>query len=333
MQIETYYAPVLIPTLCRFETLSKCLVSLSKCTGAEHTELYIALDYPSKDSHWDGYNKIVEFLDGLTGFKKVHIIKREYNYGINRNAQDLINEVTAKYDRFIFTEDDNEFSPNFLAYINEGLERYKDNPQVVAICGYNYPFAYMNNIKDYDYNILPISYYTCWGVGRWSDKLPSHFVNRENAESIVHSWKKVIKLWKMNQHITVHRLLSRYENAFSDLVWRIYCVFENKYCIMPAVSKVRNLGFKSNGTNCAAINIYEQQIIDEKKTFAYDDIIIKDYLPVKHAQERLTGGNLFFKVVCFFEYSLFRITGKPIKEISLGRRIMRFRVKKLGVNN
>ena len=333
MQMETNYAPVLIPTLCRYETLSKCLVSLSRCTGAEHTELYIALDYPSKDSHWDGYNKIVEFLDGLTGFKKVHVFKREFNYGINRNAQDLINEVTAKYDRFIFTEDDNEFSPNFLEYINDGLEKYKDNPQVVAICGYNYPFPYMNNLKGYHYNVMPITYYSCWGVGRWTCKMPLHFVNSEKSKEIVFSWKLVIKLWKKNQHITVHRLLSRYKNAYSDLLWRVYCVFENKYCIMPAVSKVRNLGFNSEGTNCASIDIYEQQLIDKEKTFVYDDIIIQDYLPVKRAQERLTGGNLVFKFVCFFEYLFFRISGKALREMKFSRKILKFRVKKLGVSN
>lgn len=333
MHAETYYAPVLIPTLCRYEELSKCLISLSECTGADHTDLYIALDYPSKECHWEGYNKIVKFLDSVTGFKKVYIIRREQNYGINRNAQDLIDSVTARYDRFIFSEDDNVFSPNFLEYINEGLEKYKDDPQVVAICGYNYPFSYMSNIKGYNHNSMPIAYYTCWGVGRWTDKLPSHFVNADTAKNVVFSWKTVIKLWKKNQYITVHRLLSRYKYAYSDLLWRVFCVVENKYSIMPAVSKVKNYGFKSNGTNCASISIYEEQPIDKDTVFTYDDYEIKDYLPVKRAQERLTGGNLLFKIVCIFEYLFFRITGKALNDMKISDMILNYRVKKLGVSN
>ena len=50
------FAPVIIPTLCRFEHFNRCIESLSKCTWAEYTEVYIGLDYPAKESHWGGYN-------------------------------------------------------------------------------------------------------------------------------------------------------------------------------------------------------------------------------------------------------------------------------------
>ena len=327
------YAPVIIPTLCRYDSLKKCIESIKECTGAQDTELYIGLDYPSKEGHWDGYRKINEYIDTITGFKNVHLYRRTSNLGEVKNVGDLVNIVSEKYDRYILSEDDNIYSPNFLEFVNEGLEKYKDDPNVIAICGYNYPFSYMNSLEGYDKNIMPIAYFSGWGVGRWIDKLPSHFVNSETAKSIVFSWRKVFVLWKKNQHITVHRLLFRYKNAYSDLLWRIYCVFENKYCIMPAVSKVRNLGFNSEGTNCASIDIYEQQQIDKEKSFVYDDVIIQDYLPVKRAQERLTGGNLVFKFVCFFEYLFFRISGKTLREMKFSRKILKFRVKKLGVSN
>lgn len=40
------FAPVIIPTLCRYEHFKECLESLSRCTWAEKTEVYIGLDYP-----------------------------------------------------------------------------------------------------------------------------------------------------------------------------------------------------------------------------------------------------------------------------------------------
>ena len=53
------YAPVLIPTLCRYDHFIRCLESLKKNTWAKYTEVYIAVDYPAKESHWDGYKRIV----------------------------------------------------------------------------------------------------------------------------------------------------------------------------------------------------------------------------------------------------------------------------------
>ncbi len=61
------WAPVFIPTLCRFEHFKRCVESLAVCTHANETELFIALDYPCKESHWDGYRRIEAHLGGVKG--------------------------------------------------------------------------------------------------------------------------------------------------------------------------------------------------------------------------------------------------------------------------
>lgn len=80
---------------------------------------------------------------------------------------DLKKQVEKRFDRYISTEDDNEFSPNFLVYMNKGLELYKDDPKVLAICGYSYPFDHWKIFVDM--NIMLIQYMLFvhgeWGVG------------------------------------------------------------------------------------------------------------------------------------------------------------------------
>ena len=39
-------APILIPTLCRYEHFVKCIQSLKENTLANESDLFIALDYP-----------------------------------------------------------------------------------------------------------------------------------------------------------------------------------------------------------------------------------------------------------------------------------------------
>ena len=58
------YAPILIPTLCRDEHFIRCIESLKKNSWAEYTDVYVALDFPAKESHWDGYKKICTYLEG-----------------------------------------------------------------------------------------------------------------------------------------------------------------------------------------------------------------------------------------------------------------------------
>lgn len=147
------YAPVAIPTLCRFEHFKACIESLSRCTWAEHTEVFVGLDYPAKESHWEGYRKINDYLDhaGDMGFKKLHVIKRDPNYGLDYVKRDpnqigntaaLVKEIAQSFSCYIYSEDDNVFSPNFLEYIDKGLEKFKDDDKVVAVVGYCHPYAF-----------------------------------------------------------------------------------------------------------------------------------------------------------------------------------------------
>lgn len=73
------YAPIYIPTLCRYEHFKQCIESLAQCEGASETEVYVALDYPAKESHLEGYEKIKTYLEtaGNMTFKKLHVHKRE----------------------------------------------------------------------------------------------------------------------------------------------------------------------------------------------------------------------------------------------------------------
>ena len=329
MEVQVY-APVVIPTLCRYDTFIRCVDSLSRCTGADQTELFIGIDYPAKQDHWEGYRQICLYVENIQGFKAIHIYKRETNYGQLKNTRSILDEVKKRFDRYILSEDDNEFSPNFLEYINKGLEKFKDDPDVISICGYNYPFDYMENIKGYDKNAFPMHYYSAWGKGNWVNKGSAFLRDKEKAREVVYSWPAVIKLWKAGHYATVRRLLQRHQGLSSDLMYRVMCVFEDKYCVFPAVSKVRNLGNEGNGTVCVMVDHrYANQKIDADLTFDYDEFEIRSYKPIEKACRKLSSfgkKNIYMIPFCIIEYIWFRIVGKrfnltPIVEKY--RRIMK----------
>lgn len=238
------YAPIVIPTLCRSEHFKRCVESLSRCSLANQTELFIGLDYPPSDKYRPGYEAICDFIPTITGFGKVTVIKRDRNYGAVENMNDLVKIVLGQYDRYIFTEDDNEFAPNFLEYINWGLETYRDDNSVFAICGCK--DIEVDDIANNVYKLNTI--FNAWGYGSWADRYEKKkkTQNREvlgeiiKKASILDAFsKKVLRLSSLTYQYATHTF-------YGDVLVSLIPEYE-KWCIFPKVNKVRNWGWDGTG--------------------------------------------------------------------------------------
>lgn len=284
MEIKTY-APVIIPTLNRYEHFKRCLESLEKCTGADKTDVYVALDYPPSEKYVEGWRKIDAYLkekEVQNEFKKLVVIRREKNYGLsgeNSNIRRLKKDyICSNYESFISSEDDNEFSPCFLEYMNKSLERYKEDESIIKVCGYN--FIEENLPSDYKGNFFFSKRGCAWGTGGWIKK-DSLFLELYNFEKL----KEILKnddtynLLKSNapQCISYIRTMIKRKQFHGDSIWEIYCALHNGYFVIPRLSKVRNYG--NDGTGWHSRNLrndmnehYIKKTIDTNKTFEFSDV-------------------------------------------------------------
>ncbi|MDE6006704.1 MAG: glycosyl transferase [Muribaculaceae bacterium] len=273
------YAPVLIPTLCRYNHLKACLDSLGACTGAEKTHVYVALDYPAKESHIEGWEKCKEYLTRLEDnhpFKELTVIRRDRNLGLgfNGNHWDLVRLVLKTYDRFIFSEDDNLFAPAFLQFINKGLELFKNDPTIVGINGYRH--FYNLQFEDNSYFLQNIDF-SAWGFGMWKDR----FKMIENQIGAAYLRKKALNpiTWiriggngfnRLKQFLHgLYTGMSLTDNAIS-----INMGINSLNVVMPIVSMVRNMGWDNSGEHCNDDNgniaqMHTNQIISNDKDFEF----------------------------------------------------------------
>lgn len=260
MKINTTYAPVVIPTLCRYEHFRRCVESLSRCTHADKTELVIGLDYPLKDSHWDGYKKISDYVDTITGFRKVTIFRTDHNlgFGSQGNMARLISYVTDNYDRWISTEDDNEFSPCFLDFMNQALEYYKDEPRVSSVCGFNQYYS-----KDSD--VIFVYDNSAWGRGRWVGK------NGPTKEDTYNSLKSVLNVFKLFWYYpaALSKMIDMIHlgKSWGDVNWTCRNILKKQYQLRPSVSMVRNWGCDGSGLHSGSIDFFSEMVISDKATF------------------------------------------------------------------
>ena len=162
-------APIIIPTLNRYEHFKNCVESLKKDKLASQTELIIGLDYPPSEKYVNGYNSIKDYIPTICGFKEVIVLESKTNLGPIENVNRLKEYVKNKnYDSYIFTEDDNVFSSCFLQFINDALNKYRFDRNILSISGYSHKECYSFPSRFY------FTYDSCaWGLGCW--------INKENA--------------------------------------------------------------------------------------------------------------------------------------------------------
>ena len=272
------FAPVLIPTLNRYQHFRQCIESLSNCTWAEYTEVFVALDYPASPEHFEGWEKNKEYLEncGNLNFKRLHVIYREQNYGIWRpgdkgNLRCLETDIRDKYDRYIVTEDDNVFSPCFLEYMDKGLELFENDERVLCLCGYKWYFP----IKDSG-NTFFRSGVSCtpWGMGYWSKK--------QNAiPDLSYKWfrknltiKNLRKVYKDNGPAFVNLFIELSNSNIShsiiiDQHISLYMTIANMHQIIPTISLVKNIGLDGSGVDMSKISD-EELLLYEKSPISTD---------------------------------------------------------------
>ncbi len=307
------YAPVMIPTLCRYEHFKRCIESLAANVGANRTEVFVALDYPLKDAHWVGYNKIKDYLyTTQLGFKSLTVFEREENYGVRRNGRTLRDYIFERYDRVIYSEDDNEFSPNFLLYINQGLDLYENDPKINSICGYNYDIntQYLKENHYFSYE------YSAWGYAVWKKKnLEARALfNREYLENILKSAEALITIYRAEPRL-INTLIYNYKShqTYGDTL-RVASQYLNKtYSVFPKKSLVRNHGFDGSGTtiNKKIVN-YTNQPIDDSTVFEMKKLPIQLNEKIMKEVQRSFRRPRWMNMAIFFRMFWHKWTGKDI---------------------
>ncbi len=255
-------APVIIITLCRYEHFVRCVESLKRNSLACQTDLYIGLDYPLYEKHVKGYIQIKEYLSGLSGFNNIYVIEQKRNVGPKNNSQAVKSIVREKYTKYIFSEDDNEFSVNYLEYMNYMLNKFANNPDVVAVSGYMYPIDLQKLEKN---SFMLRTYYAAFGYGIWIDKEQRlrREISMEHFKEYYFNRKKMRCLGKesRNQYCNfvkgmlgyIPELVKNNEVQLLDLSYGIYMFFNDLKMVFPVVTKVKNWGYDGSGVHCHAI--------------------------------------------------------------------------------
>jgi len=237
-------APVVMFVYDRLEHAKKSIHALKNNYLAKETSLYIYSDGSKNSKSADGVMKVREFINNISGFKKIFVIEREGNFGLANSLIDGITNVVNEHGKIIVLEDDLVTSRYFLNFMNNSLNMYEQDKQVATISGYIYPIEH-----------LPESFFIkgvdSWGWATWKDRWALFEPNGETLLNELES-KNLSREANFNNSFKYSDMLKqqiRGQNNSWAVRWYMSIFLQGKLTLYPGKTFVKNIGFGVDATH------------------------------------------------------------------------------------
>ena len=237
-------APVVLFCYKRLDTLKLTIENLQQNFLAAESELFIFSDAAKTKDDEPLVSEIRHYLKTIDGFKRVTVTEAVENKGLARSIIGGVTDILSKYDKVIVLEDDLVTSRNFLVYMNDGLNYYKNNPKIFSVAGFSTPI----NIKGLKKNAVFFTKRSdSCGWGTWKNRWEKIDWDVKDYLSFMQDRSAQRKFNEMGSDMT--GLLKKQKEGKINS-WAIrWCFHQFKhdlYSVHPVVSKIQNVGFDSS---------------------------------------------------------------------------------------
>jgi len=256
--IKDHLAPVVLFVYNRPDHTASIVEALARNSLANHSELFIFSDGPKDDEDMKKISAVRVFLDSLERrewFKTIRIHRRDKNIGL---ANSIINGVTSvinQYHKVIVLEDDLITSADFLTYMNEALEYYRDAQEIWSISASTY---LLKLPKDYKHDIYVTTRGCSCGWGTWKDRW-------ESVDWDVKDFTDFKKNRSLRARINrggldmAHMLEMQMEGKIDSwaIRWCYAQAKQGRLTVYPVKSRIKNIGFDGSGTHGLRTSRYD----------------------------------------------------------------------------
>lgn len=296
-----HYSPIILFAFNRLDSLKNTVASVLQNKEAAESDLFVFVD--GAREHKEREKQLVfsvqEYVKTITGFKSLTYTFSEKNKGLGPSIISGVTEVINKYGRAIVLEDDLIVQSNFLAFMNQGLDKYEKEEKIFSVCGYT------NKIKiprRYAYDAYVCTRSSSWSWATWVDRWNSvdwvlePFTQYESQKPAFNRWGGsdcfgMLKGWHEGRNKS----------------WAIRFCFSqfllDKLSVFPIKSLVNNDGFDGSGTNCKKWSRFKYELEQTgKKSFEWPDSLEMNKKITKSA---LSYNSLTIRVFSKIMYMIY----------------------------
>jgi putative methyltransferase (TIGR04325 family) len=271
-------SPIVLFVYNRLSHTKQTVESLKKNDLSRESDLFIFSDGPKvflNNEQKNIQNKIQvqevrDYIKTINGFKKVTIFESEKNKGLADSIISGVTQVINDYGTVIVLEDDMLTSPHFLKYMNDALNCYENEENVISIHGYIYPVK----------GVLPETFFLkgadCWGWATWKRGWD---LFESDGGLLLNELEKnnLIKEFDFNGTVSYSNMLRdqiiKKNNSWA-IRWYASAFLKNKFTLYPGISLIKNIGLDDSGTNCAKTDKFN----DDNDIFSAEVKIKKNFI-------------------------------------------------------
>lgn len=290
-------APVVVFVYNRPEHTKKTIEALAENHLAKETEVFIFSDSAKNEKAFENVDATRKFIESIPDkelFKSVEIIKATKNKGLANSVIDGVTKIIGKFGKVIVVEDDLVSSKDFLQYMNEALEYYRNNNSIWSISGFNIP---IDIPTEYHHDVY-LSYRGCsWGWATWQDRW-------NQVDWNVSDYPEFKKNRKMRNNLNrggkdMAFMLDDQMKGRIDS-WAIrWCYTQSKlemFTVYPVVSKIKNIGLDGSGTHSGISSRYDTDLTI-KKNFRLSEVEPNRDILKKFSKHYMSNTGYFLRKI------------------------------------
>lgn len=294
MRNKVKYAPIVIFAFNRLEPLKTCVLALLDNTESKDSDLIVYVDGPrsQKVGEAEKVEAVRSFVKAITGFKSLTYHFSEKNKGLAPSVSAGVTEVINKYGKAIIVEDDIITAPNFLSFLNQGLDFYQDSKDVFSVSGES---IRVKCPEGYNYSNYFAPRAGCWGWATWADRWNSVDFELKDWDAVKQN-RKAFNKWGGSDCFGLLDGWHKGKNSSWAIRFNYSQFLQGKTTCFPVVSKVTNEGFEDEGTNCKKVkyNRFKMDFdMSGNKNFNFNNDIVE--LPF-FVKQRLWPVQLWVRV-------------------------------------
>ena len=265
-------APICLFVYNRIDETMQTIDALKANYLSSESDLIIYSDGFKNSTDKESVINIRFYLKEISGFRSIVIRESGVNKGLAQSVIDGVTEVLTSHESIIVLEDDLITTPNFLDFMNQGLQTYSLTNNVMSINGFSINVGEGKGIKDNDVFFHNRTH--SWGWATWENRWEKEMFDVDKIKLEIND--EILVLFKNKCGEDISRMLLDSLSGKNDS-WYVRWVFrhflQNKIALFPFYSKVKNIGYGENATHCKSIDVLKT-LHDNKfyQVFNYPEI-------------------------------------------------------------
>lgn len=240
-------APIVLFVYNRPDHTKQTVEALQKNELASQSELFIYSDEAKNEDAKKSVDEVRNYIENISGFKNVTVIKRETNWGLANSIIDGVTKIVNKYGKIIVLEDDLVTSKYFLKFMNEALDFYENEERAYSITGY----SFSDDISSIDSTYF-LSITSSWSWATWADKWQDFKRDKQSLQKYIDN-KSNRNVFNFNNSYDYVSMAKKQLEGKLDS-WAIFWYFsvlqKQGLTLYPSKSLVHNIGFDGSGVHC-----------------------------------------------------------------------------------